>query len=142
MPVLVKPSHHSRENETPMQSPLPQPSTNFRILKVIHGSRLQRFKYCPKATTSSDLSKHIREVFGIAANQTFTLVGEDNSTFVLTPVDFDTNEIFRLQIGPGNPVLSSVPTPPMHAKHSWKYYGKILLNHLSCLNSTSSKKLD
>ena len=61
-----------------------------------------RCKYYPKTTTSNDLHTYIRQTFGIATNRTFRLIGEDDLEFILTPIDFDSDEIFRLEINPEN----------------------------------------
>ncbi|UJR34384.1 hypothetical protein I4U23_021792 [Adineta vaga] len=127
MPIPVKYSHHNRENETTTDPPRTQSSNNFLLLKVMYGSRLVKFRCYQRATTSNDLSTYIREAFDIPANRTFRLIGEDNTVFILTPIDFDDDEIFRLEIDPPKSVLSNTPTPPMQARHSWKYYGKLLL---------------
>jgi hypothetical protein len=86
-----------RDRETELNQPVP---TNYSILKVRHGNRVERCKYCATMASSNDLEKWVKDTFGITNNRKFRLRGEDGIVFILTPMDFETDEIFRLEIDP------------------------------------------
>ncbi|CAF4721020.1 unnamed protein product [Rotaria sp. Silwood2] len=100
MPVSTTSDVRDRESERSTKPNHPVPSNNFRILKVRYGNRVERCKYCANATSSNDLEKWVRETFGITNNTIFRLRGEDGVVFILAPIDFENDEIFRLEIDP------------------------------------------
>jgi hypothetical protein len=61
---------------------------------------VKRCKYRANVTSSKDLEKWVRQTFGIRNNTIFRLRGENGVVFILSPIDFENDEIFRLEIDP------------------------------------------
>ncbi|CAF4101522.1 unnamed protein product, partial [Adineta steineri] len=110
-----------------IDSPRANTTSHFRIFKVQLRYIIKRIQYCPKTVTENTLEKCIHHSFNIAPNTTFTLIDEDNMIFALKPIDYDNEIIFKLIVNPVPIPESNNSTPPPRPRHSWKYYGKMLL---------------